>query len=462
MRETDPSRPDLAALPLAPSPPKRFLVGHLPSFMRDRIGLIMRSLARYGDVFSLSCPPVTIHVIAHPDDVRTVLQDRYAHFTKGSAGFLKIKQLLGEGLLTSEGDLWRRQRRLAQPSFSRQRLARFATFMTDAASRQCESWNDAAASGESLPIASEMTRLTLAIIGKALFGADLSEEDARVVERGIVSFLEHARKTTYQLVDLSRFFTSQSQRRYEAAKKDLDALVYRIIERRRKEGCEGYDLISMLLQATDDETGEGMSDLQLRDEVMTMIIAGYETTSTALAWMWTALSLHPGVAVRWRCELQQVLDGRLPTVEDLPSLVYTEKVIKETMRLYPPAWSMSRLVVEDEVLGGCRIPAGSLVFVCPYAVHRHAGFWPNPEGFDPDRFTPEAEQERHRFAYLPFGAGPRNCIGQHFAMMELKLVLATIGQRYTLSLLPGHRIEVDPTVTLRPKGDLPMRVTQVD
>ena len=451
--------PPFASAPPAPSPPQRRIVGHLPAFMNDRIGLIMKSLAEYGDVVKLSCPPATIHIIAHPEDVKTVLHDRYTHFSKGSPGFLKVKQLLGEGLLTSEGDLWRRQRRLAQPSFSRQRVARFATLMTETASRQIEGWQEHIETQRPLPVASEMMRLTLAIIGKALFGADLSEKDAGVVERGIVTFLEHARKTTYRLIDLSWILPSKSQRQYEEAKKDLDALVYRIIERRRREGAEGYDLISMLLQATDDETGEGMSDEQLRDEVMTMIIAGYETTSTALAWIWTALSLHPGVARRWRRELQTVLGDRLPTVTDLPELAYTEKVIKETMRLYPSAWSMSRLVVEDEVLSGYAIPAGSLVFVCPYAVHRHPEFWPNPEGFDPERFAPEAEEGRHRFAYLPFGAGPRNCIGQHFAMMELKLVLATIGQRYALNLEPGHKIEVDPTVTLRPKGDLPMRVT---
>jgi cytochrome P450 len=361
-----------------------------------------------------------------------------------------MKPMMGEGLLTSDGDFWRRQRRLSQPAFHRQQIGAFAGTMTSIAEEMLERWQPVAARGQLIDVSAEMIRLTLSIVSKTLFNTDVGAEANTVGEAITVAFKEFDRRLA-ALFTLPDVVPTPSRRRLHNAIQTLDRVVYRIIEERRRAGEDIGDLLSMLVFARDEETGESMSDKQLRDEVMAIFLAGHETTANALNWIWYLLSKHPAVERRLHDELAAVLGGRIPTLEDLPKLSYTTMVIEESLRLYPPAWVIERRSIAADQIGPYVIPPGSTIIPSQYITHRHPAFWDNPEGFDPERFTPERVAARPRFAYFPFGGGPRVCIDNNFAMMELQLILATVTQRYRLALVPGHPVELDPMITLRPR-----------
>jgi cytochrome P450 len=300
-----------------------------------------------------------------------------------------------------------------------------------------------------------MMRLTLTIVCQTLFSSDISTE-ADEVGQALTTVLKHTIDRMQSLFDLAEILPLPENRRFYEALRTLDQVVYGMIKERRRSGRDTGDLLSMLVFARDEETGQSMSDKQLRDEVMTIFLAGHETTANALGWTWYLLSRHPEVTRRLEAELAEVLDGRTPTLDDLSKLNYTSMVIQEAMRLYPPAWIIGRNAVEADQIDGYDIPADSSIILSPYVTHRHPGFWDNPEGFDPERFSPQQTKDRPYFAYFPFGGGPRLCIGNNFALMEAKLVLATVAQRYRLELVPGHPVEPEPLVTLRPKYGLLM------
>jgi cytochrome P450 len=409
----------------------------------------------YGDVIRLRLGTRPAHAVFHPDHVRWVLQENHKNYTKQTPGYATLKLFMGNGLLTSDGDFWRRQRRIAQPAFHRERLAGLGAMMALAADEAAARIHGLAKSGRPFDVAAEMMRITLRIVGETLFGVNLSAE-AAVVQKAIRFLQEDANRRTSSVFTIPLRFPTPKNRELVSARATLDAILWKVVSERRRAGIHAADLLGMLMDARDEETGESMSDEQLRDEVMTMFLAGHESTANALTWTWYLLSLHPAVERTLQEELAGVLGGRTPAVEDLPKLAYCKAVLQESMRLYPPAWSVGRAPIEDDRIGGYSIPSGHVVIIVPYATHRHPGVWENPEGFEPGRFLGESGQERARSAYFPFGAGPRVCIGSGFAMMEAQLVLATIAQRVRLDLVPGHPIELEPLITLRPRFGMKM------
>ncbi len=437
--------------------PRGGLLGHMRLLEREPLEFLVRARREHGDVVRLRLLAWRGYLLAHPDHVKRVLQDRHTFYDKNTFDFRLLKPVLGNGLLTSDGQTWLRQRRMMQPAFHRQRLAAVASVVTAEADAMCARWTLAVRGGSRLDVAAEMNRLTLDVVTRALFGTDVDADAARVgaavgtISRVFMEGLASGRA-------LLPLVTGRPPRRARAALGLLDAVVQEIIGARRRAGVEGDDLLGMLLAARDESGGGGLSDRELRDQVLTLFVAGHETTSNALAWTWYLLARHPEATAELRAEVAATLGGRPATTDDLPHLRYTRMVLDEAMRLYPPAWATSRNPVEDDEIGGFRIPAGSLVFLSPYVTHRHPEFWERPEEFDPERFRPERAASRPRFAYFPFGGGPHQCIGESFALTEAVLVIATVVQRFRLELEPGTTVVPSPRVTLRPRDGLPMTV----
>lgn len=441
----------------APGPRYLTPFGMLADFRRGPLQFHMNT-AKFGDVVRCQTGPFCSHLLPHPAHVKYVLQDNNQNY--GRSSFMTmIKSVVGEGLLTSDGDFWRRQRRLAQPAFHRQRIGAFATTMVECTELMLERWRTAVTSEQPLDIMVEMSNLTTLITGRALFSSDLGS-DASDMLKAQQAILAHFNYRFEHFLTLPERVPIPRHLRFRRAKRTFDRVAYGIINQRRADARDRGDLLSMLLLARDEETGEGMSDTQLRDEVVTFMGAGSETTAVLLAWVWYLLSRHPDVDRKLRAELADVLAGRTPTMVDLPQLKYARMVLEETLRLYPPAWAMSRSVRSDDEIAGYHIPAKSLMVLSPYVTHRDPRWWENPEGFDPERFTPERSANRPRYAYFPFGGGPRQCIGNEFALMEATLVLATVAQRYRLHLVPGHPVEPYPIFTLRPRYGVLMTLHQ--
>lgn len=440
---------------LAPGPRGALFFGSLAAFRADPIGLLMAARRDHGDLVRLRLGGITAHLVSHPRGIRHVLQTRHQHYTKRTRGIAKLREILGNGLLTNDGDSWLRQRRTLQPAFHRERVQGFSALMARATSRMLEGWEHRAAAGPlRLDVAREMMVLTLRIVAEALFGADV-EPVARDVDRALGVALHVTNDRVKTVLDLPTWLPTPANLRFRGAMSVLDGVVLGLIRERRR-GEPRDDLLSMLMEARDPETGQGMSDRQLRDEVMGVFLAGHETTANALTWTLYLLSQHPDEEARLHAEVARVLGDRPPTPEDARQLPLTTMVIQESMRLFPPAWLFGRSPAEDEEIEGFSIPAGSLVFLSPYVTHRHPALWPDPERFSPDRFAPEKMATLDRFAYFPFGGGPRICIGAPFANLELLVVLASLVQRFRLHLAPGARVEPEPLVTLRPRYGMPM------
>ncbi|HEV3469934.1 MAG TPA: cytochrome P450 [Pyrinomonadaceae bacterium] len=451
------NRLSASGAPQAPGPRGHFLFGNGRDVTLNPTGFYMRMRREYGDVVRMrGLPGFYWYLVAHPEGVERVLQTNQQNYPKGPHFNKPLSLLVGRGLLTSEGEFWRRQRRLAQPAFHRQRVAALGGTMTSATLRMLERWRGLQREGCTFDVAAEMTRLTLQIAGLTLFGVDLGGDAGDVGGALRVAF-EHLNYRMIYPWALPEVVPTRRNRRFLRARRALDGVVYRVIRERRRRGEDTGDLFSMLLLARDEETGEGMSDEQLRDEVMTILIAGHETGAAALAWAWYMLARHPKVERKLCEELARVLGGRTPTVEDLPALPYTRMFFDEVLRLYPPAWGLPRQARGEDEIGGRRIPAGSLVVVSQYVTHRHPDFWDEPERFDPERFAPASAAPRPKYAYFPFGGGSRQCIGNSFALMEAQLVLATVAQHFRPRLAAGQEVEEDPTFTLRPRGGV--RVT---
>ena len=435
-----------------PVAPQRFPGEALMLFRRDPIAYLRRAASGCGDIVRIPLSKHPVYLISRPDLIKDVLVTHQKQFKKGR-GLEQIKRLLGEGLLTSEGDLHLRQRRLMQPAFHRQRVAAYAEAMTRYAVQTRERWWD----GETLDVHAEMMRLTLAIVGKTLFGAEVEAEAAEIDGAlGEVIGLFHLLQLPFS--DLLERLPLPAVRRFRSARARLDATIYRLIAQHRATGEDRGDLLSMLLAARDEDDGGGMSDEQVRDEALTLFLAGHETTANAMTWTWYLLSQHPEVEARFHAELDAALGGRTPTMDDVPRLPYTRRVFSESLRLYPPAWIIGRRLLTDYAIGGYTLAARSIVLLCQSVTHQDGRFWPQPERFDPDRWTLEAEATRPKFAFFPFGGGPRVCIGEQFAWMEGVLLLATLGQSWRLRLAPDQRVATQPIVTLRPRYGMRMRV----
>ena len=426
------------------------MLGQLLAFRRDPLEFLTRIAREYpGDVVRFRPGPRDSYLLKDPELIKDVLVTRQHDFRK-SRGLEWAKLFLGEGLLTSEGDFHTRQRRLAQPAFHRQRIGAYADDMV----RRTVAARDRWSAGQVLDVDGEMMRLTLGVVCSTLFGTDVASADE--VREDLATIIALFPRFSLPLFGLIQKLPLPSNARFNRALARMDALVYKIIAERQRDPSDRGDLLSMLLLARDEEGGGRMSDRQLRDEVITLLLAGHETTSNALTWTWYLLSQNPEVEARWREELRSVLGDRAATALDLPALRYTEMVLAESMRLFPPAWAMGRRALRDLTLGGFAIRKGDILTLSPYVMHRDERFWPDPLRFDPDRFTAEAKAARPRFAYFPFGAGARSCIGEPFAWMEGVLLLATIGQRWRLRLQPGQVVEPKALMTLRPRYGMKM------
>jgi cytochrome P450 len=386
-------------------------------------------------------------LINRPEYIEQVLLTNAGNYVKSTFTQHILGPVLGKGLLLSEGEFWRRQRRIAAPAFHHKRVAGFVDAMVDAAVAMADRWRPGAA----FDVAESMMAVTLEIIARTMFSADVSGAVADV-RRLLDVVMDKGKPSLLDLFGLPQFLPRRFPRVYWRAIAEIDALIDGIIAPRLADGVDRGDLLSMLLMARDPETGEGMSPRQVRDEVATIMMAGHETTANLLAWTWAMLAQHPEVEARLHEEVDRVLGGRRPAFADLAALTYTRQVIEETMRLYPPAHTISRMAVAPDRFGAVPVPAGAAITISTYATHRNPRLWPDPERFDPGRFAPDQVARRHRFAYIPFGGGPRICIGNGFAMAEAQAIVASVAQRWSLKLAPGHALEPVGLITLRPAG----------
>ena len=434
-----------------PGPKGQFIMGSMREFNRDTLGFIERC-RDYGDVVYSRYLYVHAYFIYNPNDIEAILTTDARSYRKAQT--LRspfFQRLVGNGLVTSEGEFWRRQRRLAQPAFHRQRISSYGEIMVQYARRMIDTWQD----GEERDLSRDMTRLTLEIVVKTLFNSDVSR-DADHVGQVLTSLVKpFASQATLKWI-LDNRLPTPGHRRYFNAVSEIDRIVLGIIAERRASGYDQGDLLSMLLQAQDDD-GTSMSDSQLRDEVITLFLAGHETTALTLTWSWYLLASNPEAEQKFHAELDEVLGGRTPDVSDLPKLKYTEMIAKEAMRLYPPAFAIGREAVEETELGGFTVPKGTQVFAFQWVTHRDPRYFDDPEAFKPERWTNGFSEQLPKYAYFPFGGGPRQCIGNYFAMMEIILVLATIGQRFRFSTT-GEKVELLPVLSLRPKQGIRVKL----
>jgi cytochrome P450 len=435
-----------------PGPRGHWLTGNLPQFRRDRLGFLTECARRYGDYVSLRLGPKRVRLLNHPDLIEEVLVTKNRYFIKHFA-LRQARRALGNGLLTSEGDFWRDQRKLAQPAFQRERISSYAGTMVAFTERMLRDWAD----GQTRDVQADMMRLTLEIVAKALFDADVSSETMSA-HSAMETLLRCFTARVDRIVKLPDYIPTPTNVRMERAAKQLDRILYQIIEKRRASQEHPGDLLSRLLDAQDDESGRRMTNHQLRDEAMTLFLAGHETTANTLAWSWYLLALNPNVESRLHAELDSVLGGRPPTLDDLPKLEYADWVVTEALRVFPTVWIIGREATEPCTIGGYNVPQGTTMYMSQWVLHRDPRFFEDPETFRPERWANGFAKRIPRYAYFPFGGGPRICIGNTFAQMEAVLLLATIASRFRLSLVPGTVVRPVPTMTLRPAGGIPVAV----
>jgi cytochrome P450 len=435
-------------IPVHPGLP---IVGNSLEYIRNPLAFMSRLLKQYGDerIVQISVGGRVTHLMLKPEETKQVLQENNRNYGRGKS-FAILRAFLGEGLLTSEGDFWRRQRRLAQPTFHRQKLAMLANTMID----ESVSWVDRLAKqdrAKPVNISTATTDATLRIVTKTLFGAGLGPElDQIATALNNLNFI--ANRRVLNPFKLPKWIPSSDNQAFDKAYQTVDALIYGIVDERCRTDANHDDLLDMYLRATDEETGEGMSNQQLRDEMVTLFVAGYETTATSLAWTLYLLSQHPNVLTKVQTELRQVLAGRdRPSPEDLRALPYLSQIINESLRLYPPAWIMSRFSFGPDQLGSHRLEGNQGVLLCPYILHRDPANWPSPEQFNPDRFAGDWSKDKHPYAFLPFGGGPRLCIGNQFALMEMHAILATLLSRFSVRPSSTASVGTRPLITLRSK-----------
>ncbi len=440
-------------LPAGP-PPVKGLINQLRLFNDihgNMIGYFDRLFEQYGDFFVVQIGEGRMFMVSNPEAIYEILVEKPKQFYKGSDYRNRqngLARFLGNGLLTSDGEFWKRQRKLVAPALHARRIEAYADTMIEVTERMLESWRGRT----ELDVDQEMMHATLQIVAKSLFNADVHEDADRV--GAALTVIQHAMGG---MTLIPAWMPTPGKIRTNRAVRALDDLMYGLITERRRSGEDYGDLLSMLLLARDDND-KGMSDLQVRDEAVTLFLAGHETTANALNWTWLLLAQNPDAEARLHAELDAVLGGRAPTLADLKQLPYTEMVVKESLRLYPPAYSFGRMAIEDASIHGYDIPANSDVNVFSWVTHHDPRWWDQPDQFRPERFSPENEPNIPRYAYLPFGGGPRICVGNSFAMMEARLMLATMAQHYQMRLTPGQTVELDPLITLRPRGGLHMKV----
>jgi cytochrome P450 len=444
-----------------PHPRANPVLGSALDLRKSQIRTYERVMREHGDVVKLVVGPpgvrFDLYCVFHPDGVKAVLAGSREGYSKGNRFYQQIAQSFGWGLLTSEGELWRRQRRLVQPLFTRRQIAAYAELMAEEAAAVAGRWDRATRNGWSVDANAEMVGLALRVVGRAIFGDDVARAGA-VLDSAFPVLNRHTFRRAMSPLAAPASWPTPDNRRAARARRALYEVVDELIAHRQRAGADGEDLLSRLLLARDPDTGEAMDLQQVRDEALIFLLAGHETTSTALTFTLHLLGRHPSEQQLVLDELDAVLDGRPPTLDDAPALERTAMAIKEAMRLYPPAYALGRLSVTENEVGGYSIPAGAYVVVSQFATHRHPQFWDDAEAFDPARFTPEREGARHSHAYFPFGGGPRACIGSHFAMLEATMAVALLLQRFRISS-DQEDVPLDTEgITLRPKGAVPIQL----
>lgn len=446
-----------APLRTAPGPRGKFLIGNL--FDARESGLLdyhVKAWKAHGDVVRFQMGPITLLQIVRPEHVQQVMVSNAKNYVKGLS-HENLRKTIGDGILTAEGEAWQRQRRLMQPTYTPKAVTDFAEIMGDATRGMLARWV-ARTSSDPVLINQEMMRVTMSVISRSMFGLDVGE-DFKETGDGLRYLLHHVSERGLSSLDWPAWVPTESNRKLKAATSQVDSFLYGVIRERRRNGL-GEDLLSLLMSAKDADTGQEMSEKQLRDEVLITFFAGHETTAQTLTWTLAMLAQHPDVERKLWDELERVLGGRSPTVDDMAALTYTRQVIDETLRLYSPVAVMARDAVAADALDAYAVAPGNLIMVLPFITHRHPEFWEDPDAFDPEHFAPERVKARPRYAYLPFGAGPRTCLGMHFALLEAVLILAEVTQRYRIGLAnPNQELAFDWAGTLRPKGDLPMTLT---
>jgi cytochrome P450 len=440
------------------------LAGDLIALVRDTLGEFVRR-SRSGGVVPLKIGLTRGHLVSDPALIRHVLLDNIDNYDKRTPAFDAVRVVLGNGMLTSGGGFWRRQRRIAQPAFHGESVRHFAPILSRLAADCAAAWERAAAAGETVDACTDMMKVTLRIVAETLFGDDL-RGSADEINRVFPQILSCLASRVTSPIRAPLWMPTANNRRLRPALTVLDGIVERLIAAKRRRLAAGgeadspprRDLLTILMLARDDETGEGMTDGQLRDEVMTLLIAGHETTANALSWLWYLLDRHPDEQERLRDELLAATGGRPPAVDDLPKLPRLKAVIQETLRLYPPVWMFDRRAIGPDDLGGTKVAAGDLVIFCPYAIHRLPDLWRDPEAFRPERFEAGREEQKNKFAYLPFSAGPRTCIGNSFAMLESQIIVGTLLSRFRVRLADPAVITPQPRVTLRTSRPVVLRL----
>jgi cytochrome P450 len=424
----------------------RFAPGpeEFPDLWQNPLQVLIEASRQYGHIVCLDPYEHQIYLVTHPDWIKHVLQDNHRNYRRDADSF---KLLVGNGLIANNGGSWLRQRRLMQPAFHRQQIADLSGAMVGVVTNMVERWRPLVNTGQPLDILAEMMQLTTHIIVKTMFSLD-GDEEIEAAAQAMAIGQDYIYELGWDYLGEHK----PDPTRFEQALDTLDRIVYRVIDERSRTNLPANDLLAMLLAARDEETGQGMSRQQLRDEIVGIFGAGRDTTAITLAWSWYLLATHPEVETRLRIELAAVLGRRLPGYEDLPRLAYTRRIIEEALRLYPPGWMTARLSLAEDRIGGYDIPANAEIFLSPYVTQRHPDFWDEPDCFDPDRFLPDRAASRPRFADFPFGGGPRVCIGNNFAMVEAQLALATIAQSYRLCLKPEQRVEPEVRIILQPRG----------
>jgi cytochrome P450 len=429
-------------------------LGIFPQLRRDPLHYLTAAACRYGAMVSLPLGVRRAYLLAHPAHIQHVLQDQPDHYRKG-VSVERVTPLFGEGLTTSEGGLWRRQRQLMQPLFQWPRLHPWTDVIAEATAAMFARWEPLAARSQPVELAAALRELTQGLMGQMLFGLD-PRPDAQAAGQALTRAVGQLDRHVWAMVSAPRWLPTPQHRQLHQALRTLHAYVDRQIAEHSCPESTLDDLLTRLLAARDDTTGEGMSARQLRDEAVTLWVAGQTTVAAALAWTWYLLAQHPEAVSALQRELATVLDGRRPTSQDLPHLHFTRLVLAESLRLYPPTWVTVRTPSGADEIGGHAIPAHAVLLLSPYVVQRHPAFWEHPAQFDPERFTPARAVGRPRFAYFPFGGGPRRCIGQNLAMLEMLMVLAMMAQAYEFHLVPGHPVEPEARITLHPRHGLLM------
>ncbi len=445
---------NLAMQSIGPSPLQ--LLRQVPRILKSPVEYLQDAVREYGDLVHFQAGSVNAYLINHPDAVQTVLRDHHQLYNKDTIQYNALAKVTGRGLLTNSGASWLKQRRLIQPAFARQKLAMIEPFVVSATHSLLERWQVYHNLSKPVDVDREMMHLSLEVLGLALFGTDLKERVGSLVEATLTA-LDHIMAGARNPFQAPTFLPTAGNRRFKSALNTLDQAIQNLLKERVQQGL-GDDLLSLLITAQNEQGKEALPDRQIRDEIITLLIAGHETVATALSWSWYLLAKNPDKRDLLFAEVDSILAGKTPELSHLEQLPYTAQVFLEALRIYPPAWLITRKAMQADVVGEIEIPIGSLIIISPFTMHRNRHYWQDVEIFQPERFNPEQDSQRHKFAYLPFGGGPALCIGKNFALIEAQMILAMISQVFTLDLDSGQEVGMDPLVTLRPAGGLHMRL----